>query len=246
MITDTEGRIIDGYTSDPALRADLRAKVDAGEPLAYLIGEWYFWRDAFKITPDCLIPRPDSERVVESALEFLPKSGVFADFCTGSGCIGLSILRERPNLCCIGLDISPGALSVATENARRLGVADRFTPILADLLTDPPPDLPLLEAIVANPPYIPTDALANFPDLAAEPTLALDGGPDGLIFYRRMVDPFAGQLKPGGRFIFEIGYDQADALRAIAARRGFACEIRRDYGGNDRVAILSNPTKGNF
>ena len=239
MITDTERRIIDGYTADSALRADLRAKVDAGEPLAYLIGEWYFWRDAFKITPDCLIPRPDSERLVESALEFLPEAGVFADFCTGSGCIGLSILRERPRLCCIGLDVSTGALAVAGENARRLGMEGRFRPLLADLLADPPPDLPPLEAIVANPPYIRTDALARYPDLAAEPTLALDGGPDGLIFYRRIVDAFAGWLKPGGRFVFEIGYDQADAVRQIAAARGFACEIRRDYGGNDRVAILA-------
>ncbi len=253
MITDTEARIINAYTADPARRAKLRTLVDTGRPLAYLIGEWYFWRDTFVVTPDCLIPRPDTERVVETALEFLPQGGIFADFCTGSGCIGLSVLRERADVRCIGVDVSEGALAVAVENARRLGLAGRFEALRADLLTDTLPDLPMLNLIAANPPYIRTDVLegAEYPDLAAEPALALDGGPDGLVFYRRMVDAFAHRLKPGGHFVFEIGYDQGDAIRQIARARGFACEIRRDYGGNDRVAIFyresaPNPAKGIF
>lgn len=238
MITDFEARLIDEYTSDPEKRAEMRRRVDQGEPLAYLTGEWYFWRYTFKVTPDCLIPRPDTERVVEAALENLPQSGRLADFCTGSGCIGISILAERPDSACVAVDISEKALAVAAENARGMGVADRFRPIRADLLTDSLPDLPKLDLIVSNPPYIRTDVLAESPDLTPEPALALDGGADGLIFYRRIVDTFADRLAENGCFIFEIGYDQGNDLRQIAKDRGFACEIRRDYGGNDRVAIL--------
>lgn len=251
MITGTEAKIIEEYTADPALRAALREQVDAGQPLAYLIGEWYFWRDTFTVTRDCLIPRPDTERVVEAVLEFLPEGGIFADLCTGCGCIGLSVLRERPDLRCIGVDVSRGALDVAAENARRLGMERRFRTVLADLLSDPPLKLPRLDLIAANPPYVRTQVLAGCPGLAAEPALALDGGADGLVFYRRILDAFAKRLRPDGRVVFEIGFDQGDAVRAIAAGRGFECAIRRDYGGNDRVAVLRwgaapNPAKGNF
>ncbi len=238
MITDFEARLIDEHTSDPERRAELRRRVDAGEPLAYLLSEWYFWRYTFKVTPDCLIPRPDTERVVEAALEYLPKDGRFADFCTGSGCIGVSILGERPDTVCAAVDISESALAIATENAHGIGVSERFHPIRADLLTDSLPGLPVLDLIVSNPPYIRTEVLAESPDLSPEPSLALDGGADGLIFYRRIVDAFADRLSPDGCFVFEIGYDQGDALREIARDRGYSCEIRRDYGGNDRVAVL--------
>lgn len=238
MITEFEARIIEEHTGDPAEREELRRRVDAGEPLAYLTGEWYFWRYAFKITPDCLIPRPDTERVVEAVLEMLPKNGRFADFCTGSGCIGISILAERPDSTCVAVDVSEAALAVAAENARRLGVDRRFCAIRADLLSDPLPDLPAPDLIVSNPPYIRTAVLAESPDLIPEPALALDGGADGLIFYRTIVDRFADRLPPEGCFVFEIGYDQGNDLRKIAEERGFTCEIRRDYGGNDRVAIL--------
>ncbi|MGM9681780.1 MAG: peptide chain release factor N(5)-glutamine methyltransferase [Eubacteriales bacterium] len=237
MLTDFERRIILEHTKDEAERERLAGLVDSGTPLAYLIGEWYFRRYTFKITPDCLIPRPDTECTVEAALANLPPRAKFADLCTGSGCMGISILGERTDTQGVAVDISKGALAVAAENAERIGVSDRMDFICADLLTEDPLSGEF-DLILSNPPYIPSADLAKYPDLAAEPAIALDGGLDGLIFYRRFLDGFLGHLKKEGAFVFEIGYDQGDALRNLAADRRLSCEILRDYGGNDRVAVV--------
>ncbi|MGM9636976.1 MAG: peptide chain release factor N(5)-glutamine methyltransferase [Eubacteriales bacterium] len=237
MLTDFERRIICEHTDDPAERERLYTQVDSGTPLAYLIGEWYFWRYTFKITPDCLIPRPDTERVVEAALDNLPENGRFADLCTGSGCIGISILGERGDARGVAVDVSEGALAVAAENADRIGVVERMAFITSDLLTDDPLTGEF-DLILSNPPYIPSADLAKYPDLAAEPAIALDGGLDGLIFYRRFLDAFLRHLAPAGAFVFEIGYDQGESLCRLADDRGLSCEILRDYGGNDRVAVV--------
>lgn len=237
MLTDFERRIIREHTKDPAERERLSRLVESGTPLAYLIGEWYFWRYTFKVTPDCLIPRPDTERVVEVALENLPPKGRFADLCTGSGCIGISILGERGDACGVAVDLSEGALAVAAENAVRMGVSHRVELVKSDLLTDDPLTGEY-DLIVSNPPYIPSADLAGYPDLSAEPSMALDGGSDGLIFYRRFLDAFLRHLKGEGVFVFEIGYDQGKALVGLSDDRGLSCEILRDYGGNDRVAVV--------
>lgn len=245
MLTDFERRIICEHTADPEERERLSTEVDSGTPLAYLIGEWYFWRYTFKITPDCLIPRPDTERVVEAALENLPENGCLADLCTGSGCIGISILRERGDAHGVAVDVSAGALVAAAENAVRMTVADRMAFIRSDLLTDDPLTGEY-DLIVSNPPYIPSADLADYPDLSAEPSLALDGGSDGLIFYRRFLDDFLSHLSPKGTFVFEIGYDQGESLRRLAEDRRLLCEILRDYGGNDRVAVIRRDSADEF
>lgn len=209
-----------------------------GEPLAYLLGEQPFWRYTFKVTPDVLIPRPDTERAVEVALLNLPHGGRFADLCTGSGCIAISICGERSDVSGVMVDLSPKALAIAEENARLIGVSDRLSAVKADILTDGLPSEPF-DLIISNPPYIPTAVIADYPLLAYEPQMALDGGGDGLIFYRALIERFTQYLKPSGVFVFEIGYDQREAIIALAENAGFACHVTKDYGGNDRVALLS-------
>lgn len=208
-----------------------------GEPLAYLLGEQAFWRYTFKVTPDVLIPRPDTERVVECALANLPYGGRFADLCTGSGCIAISLCGERSDLGGVMVDLSPAALRIAEENARTVGVADRLSAICADVLTDNPLD-ERFDLIVSNPPYIPTADIAAYPSLSFEPQMALDGGADGLRFYRALIGRYSSFLKENGAFVFEIGYDQREAILALAETAGFACTVTKDYGSNDRVALL--------
>lgn len=213
-----------------------------GEPLAYLLGEQPFWRYTFKVTPDVLIPRPDTERAVEVALAHLPQGGRFADLCTGSGCIAISICGERTDLSGIMVDLSPAALDIAKENAQLIGVSDRLTAVHADILTDEPLDEPL-DLIISNPPYIESAVIADYPSLAYEPQMALDGGEDGMVFYRALIDRFAKYLKPDGVFVFEIGYHQRDAITTLAHAAGFDCRVTKDYGGNDRVALLRRIAK---
>lgn len=217
------------------------ARYRAGEPLAYLLGEQYFWRYRFTVTPDVLIPRPDTERLVETALSVLPKNGRFADLCTGSGAIVLSVAADRPDLTADALDVSNAALAVAKCNADALGVTDRVRFFGADLFTDDPLE-GLYDAILSNPPYIPAADIAEYPSLVYEPQIALDGGADGLDFYRAILARFAHHLKEGGCFLFEIGYDQGEQICALGSECGFDCTVTKDYGGNDRVAKLIKRT----
>ena len=213
-------------------------RLDSGEPAAYIIGEWYFWRYTFKVNKSCLIPRPDTEIIVENAIREIPKNSVFADLCTGSGCIAISILGERPDLRAVAYDISKEALEAAKENARLIGVSDRVEFINCDLLKENDLGERFFGAIISNPPYIRTDVIADYPDLAREPQIALDGGADGLIFYRHFVSKFSKNLAEGSPFIFEIGFDQANEIKCLAREYNFDCEIKKDYGSNDRAAIL--------
>ena len=214
----------------------------AHEPLAYIIGEREFFGRPFRVTPDVLIPRADTEVIVEAAIARLPRGAFFFDLCSGSGCIAISILCERPDLRALLVDISPAAIAVSRENAERLGVSDRCDFLVADLLADRLPealDAPA-SAVISNPPYIESGVVPTLsPEVLREPHAALDGGDDGLIFYRRLTEAFASTVRRGGFILYEIGYDQGDALRALAAESGMSCEILRDYGDRDRVAVLS-------
>lgn len=223
---------------DPAAYDAALARYRAGEPIAYILGEQYFWRYRFKVTPDVLIPRPDTERLVEIALSLLPQNGRFADLCTGSGAIALSVTADRPDLVCDALDVSPAALAVARENASLLQVSGRVRLFCADLFTDDPLEGEY-DAILSNPPYIPRKDIEQYPSLAFEPQIALDGGADGMDFYRAILARFSHRLKQDGCFLFEIGYDQGDAIRSLAASCGYDCTVTKDYGGNDRVARLT-------
>ncbi len=238
-ITDYERRIAAEHAENAAELENMLGRVQGGEMLAYIIGEWYFYRRYFKINRDCLIPRPDTERVVELAADILEKDGKIADLCTGCGCIGLSVLDERPDCRrALLVDISGGALAAAAENAGIFGFSDRAELRKCDILTENPLGDEKFSLIISNPPYIKTAVVDESEELAAEPRAALDGGADGLIFYRRIVGGFAENLKDGGSFIFEIGYDEADGIKSIAAENGFGCKVFKDYSGNDRVALL--------
>ena len=231
------------YPSSPALEDAIRRRLER-YPLQYLLGEWEFYRQTYEVSPHCLIPRADTERLVEEAIRLLPENAVIADLCTGSGCIAVSVLAERPDTRAIAVDKFEETLAIACRNAAKNGVADRFTPLLADVLEqDFRVSQPPLDAILSNPPYIPTVTVKTLePELFAEPLAALDGGEDGLLFYRALLRGQTPCLKPDGFFLFEIGFDQADALCRLGDATGWTeHRVIRDYGGNDRVLHLRRP-----
>ena len=213
------------------------ARRAAREPLQYIIGSVGFYREEYKVTPDCLIPRSDTEILVDYAVKHIPDGERFADLCSGSGCIGISTLKNTRDTLCDSFDISDGALTLTRENAALNGVADRLTATKKDLLHEEIGGEYF--AILSNPPYIPRSVYEELEkEIFSEPEIAFVGGEDGLIFYERLTPVCIGRIKKGGFLAFEIGYDQADALMTIASKNGCSCEIIKDYSGNDRVAVL--------
>ena len=225
-----------------ALEDAIRRRL-AHEPLQYILGEWEFYRQKYEVSPDCLIPRADTEILVETAIRLLPKGAHFADLCTGSGCIAISTLAERVDTTAVALEKFPATLSLAERNAKKNNVGARFCGILADVLS-PSPDFEgtRFDAILSNPPYIPSaDIKGLSPEVHAEPIAALDGGDDGLIFYRAILKNYKALLKEDGFFLFEIGFDQAEALTALGKEHNFEhIRVIRDFGGNDRVVYISH------
>lgn len=219
---------------------ELHQRRRAGEPVAYLLGVREFYGRPFRVDRRVLIPRPDTEALVEVALERTRRVSLCArvlDLCTGSGCVALTLARERPTTRVLGADLSEGALTVAVENMIRLGAVNcGFLP--SDLFAAFRPGRDRFDLITANPPYIADDEI---PTLAVdiknfEPRLALDGGGDGLAVMRRLVAEAPRFLDDGGVLAVEIGSDQGEATRALFAEAGFRdIEIRRDYGGHERV-----------
>lgn len=217
------------------------------EPLQYILGEWEFFGCDFTVSPHCLVPRPDTELLVETAIRVLPPNARVVDLCTGSGCVAVATLVHRPDVTADALELYPETLKLACENAQRNGVTPRFTPIEADLLKDGAsrlsPRAPY-DAILSNPPYIPTaDIEALSPEVKREPFAALDGGADGLTFYRAILRDYVSLVKPGGHILMEMAYDQAGDLKRLAAEYlpTAAVEILRDLGGNDRVTHITLP-----
>ena len=208
-------------------------------PLQYIIGKWWLAGCEFEVSEDCLVPRPDTETVVELAQKHLPLNAHFADLCTGSGCIAISVLDLRPDTVADAFELYPKTLAIALRNAERNGVQSRFTGIEGDVLCPTLLGERKYDAILSNPPYIRTEVIDTLEkEVLREPRAALDGGEDGLIFYREIVKNNAKNLTEQGFFLFEIGYDQADDLREIARENGFTCRIFKDLGGCDRAALL--------
>ena len=212
---------------------DARKRLAAGEPLPYITGKAYFYREEYEVSPAVLIPRPDTERVVETLVRLLPQGAHFADLCCGSGCIGISALCERRDCTADALDLSAEAVRIARRNAQHNGVYDRYCVSEGDVHTarDTGYDI-----VAANPPYIESGEMATLDDsvLAYEPAIALDGGADGMDFYRVILDRY----RPRICYIFEIGYQQRERICSLAAAHGMSCEVSKDYGGNDRVAVI--------
>lgn len=223
-----------------AALAEAVARRERHEPLQYLLGTWYFCDQEYEVNEHTLIPRADTEILVEEARRLLPPRAHFADLCTGSGCIAVSTLCMRRDTTAIAVDLFPETLAVAQRNAARNGVADRVRFCMADVLSPLPFAPGTFDAILSNPPYIRTEVVGTLsPELAFEPQAALDGGEDGLIFYRAILNQHLPLLRPNGILLFEIGYDQGDDLRCLAAEHGLSCRIVRDLGGCDRVAVLT-------
>ncbi|GJL84610.1 MAG: release factor glutamine methyltransferase [Micavibrio sp.] len=214
----------------------------AGEPVSRILGEREFWGLSFKITPDVLDPRPDTETIIEAALKRFgarpPQSIV--DLGTGSGCILIALLHEWPSAQGVAVDVSENALSVAKENAERHKVADRIRFVEGDWGQDINESFDL---IVSNPPYIPQ---AIIPNLAPEvqnhdPILALQGGEDGLQAYRAIFSQLKPLMNEDAVALFEIGYDQQNDVVRLAEESRFSIEgIYADLAGNQRVVEISS------
>ena len=238
-------------TPDPKYVEAMRrgiARLAAGEPVQYVLGEWDFRSLTLKCDRRALIPRPETEELVTRVLAFAKTYAVprpfVVDVGTGSGCIILSLAKEMADGIFLGLDISADAVSLAQENASRCGLAERVKFAVADGL-DEFDEPETVDILVSNPPYIATaDCSALDPRIRDwEPMNALDGGPAGLDFYERLIGDALNILKPGGGVFFEIGDGQGESLRKLFFDAGFNdIRVEKDYAGHDRYAsaVLSS------
>ena len=198
----------------------------AGEPVAYLIGEWEFYGIPLDISREVLVPRTDTEVLAQRAIQLLQQAEEEArllDLCAGSGCIGLAAAVNAPQSRVVLADWSEGALRICRQNVRRNNLNARVTCVRADAREPAPSALWDFDVIACNPPYIPSGEIdALDPDVKDyEPRMALDGGPDGLDFYRDIAGKWASALRLGGTLLFEVGAGQAPAVEEILAKNGF-------------------------
>jgi release factor glutamine methyltransferase len=219
------------------------------EPIAYLTGRAHFFNLELEVTRDVLIPRPDTETLVENVLQTVRhqagmESPRVIDLCTGSGCIAAAIAHHLKTATVLATDISPAAVSVARRNIERLGLGDRVTVEEGDLFSplQHMVDVQPFHLIVANPPYIRTGDVASLDRSVREyePLQALDGGQDGLTLHRRILDAAADRLVSGGRVYIEIAFDQGELARLVGESYSDFEEVRilKDFGGRDRVLTL--------
>lgn len=215
-------------------------------PLQMILGHTEFMGLEFEVSPATLVPRADTEVVCETALSFLTEGSTILDLCTGTGCVLLSLLEMEEGTTGIGTDISEDAVELSRLNAERLGLSERASFLTGDLYS-PLSEGSRFDLIIANPPYIRSEEIKNLmPEVRDhEPRRALDGGSDGLTYYRRIASGAGDYLIPGGLLLFETGYDQGGQVTEILKENGFSNIIlKRDYGGNVRVCggfLLKKP-----
>ncbi len=213
----------------------------AGEPAAYITGSWNFCGLELTVSKDVLIPRSDTETLVEAALKLSGKSDSelrILDLCTGSGCVGIALAHFFPRSRVVLADSSAAALRVARENVQRCGLGARALCVEADVLTLPSAYLGSFDLIVSNPPYIPSPEIEALDTSVRdyEPRLALDGGDDGLRFYRAILGGWKGLLRQSGWMLFEVGETQADEVEKLMRLAGLRSLCRtKDSAGYDRV-----------
>lgn len=215
----------------------------AREPVARIVGWREFWGMPFELAPETLVPRPDTETVIETTLRHLGAGGPerIVDLGTGSGCLLVALLHELPAAFGLGVDRSFRALATARRNAERNGVGPRAGFVAFDWAAALGGGI---DVLVSNPPYVPSDTIAELaPEVRAhDPRLALDGGADGLSAYRAIFADTARVLAPGGLLVVEIGLDQSDAVPALAAAAGLALvEVAPDLSGRPRAVALKRP-----
>ena len=245
FVTRRDPRLDDGPTEAEAARlaalADRRA---AREPLQYILGEWDFMDFTLKVGRGVLCPRADSEVVCEAAIELLKdaEAPVVYDLCAGTGCLGLGIARHLPGAAVTCVEKSAEAWPYLTANVAGTGVQAVQDDILTYYNRLPSGGADL---IISNPPYLTAEEMAHLmPETAREPAMALDGGADGLDFYRLLTAHYRDALRPGGWLVLEIGCAQAADVLALGAANGWVNgSCRKDYGSNDRVVLLQKPEK---
>ena len=214
-----------------------------GEPLAYIAGSWEFYGLPMTVTPDVLIPRMDTEVMVHAAINALKSFGMrgrVLDLCCGSGCIGCAIASEIPSVRVVAADISAPALEVCRRNIKDNKLTSRIITMHADAKTWPPMSIGSFDIIVSNPPYIATDEILTLDSSVRdyEPLGALDGGDDGLDFYRAIIKYWTISLRPNGLLMFEVGEGQADAVKQMLYAAGYvSVGTVKDTLGVERVVI---------
>ncbi len=225
----------DTVCDSPAVKEAIERR-SARVPLEYITGRADFYRESYKVTEAVLIPRADTEILVDYGVKNLPRGVHFLDLCTGSGCVALSILNNTESTTATAVDISEAALLIARENADTLLISDRINFILANVLTCEPCEC---FAVFSNPPYVSEAAYRELDaEIYKEPSIAFLGGIDGTDFYRALTPMYKEKIDICGFIAYEIGFDQGDALRKIAEENGMYCEILPDLAGRDRVAVL--------
>lgn len=223
-------------TDEPRVLDAVKRRAER-EPLQYIIGKTYFYNEVYEVNPSVLIPRSDTEILVEYATRNIPEGKRFLDLCTGSGCVGISTLKNTKNTTAVLVDISKDALCVAEKNARLNGVSERAELLSCDVLSDEVESE--FFAVLSNPPYVKDGVYGALDaEIFHEPRIAFVGGEDGCDFYRAITRKYKNKISNGGFIAYEIGYDQGGALVEIAEKEGMACRIIKDYSGNDRVAVL--------
>ena len=245
LATGRDPRLDDGPSAaEAACLSTLAERRAAREPLQYILGEWDFMDFTLKVGPGVLCPRADSEIVCESALALLQgrERPVVYDLCAGTGCLGLGIARHSPGALVTCVEKSPEAWQYLTANTAQTGVRTVQADVFTYYKTLPAEGADL---IISNPPYLTgAEMRALMPETAQEPAMALDGGADGLDFYRLLTEKYRDAVRPGGWLVLEIGYAQGPAVLALGAACGWVnTSCRKDYGGNDRAVLLQKPEK---
>lgn len=227
--------------------AEFRALLErraSGVPTQYLTGHKEFYNRRFAVDPRVLIPRPETELLVDHVLQVLPRDAPsrVLDVCTGSGCIAVTVAAERPQASVWATDLSEGACALARQNAEALGVGARVTVLQGDLFAPLPPDA-RFDVVVSNPPYVTTAEMGTLQlEVRQEPRLALEGGVDGLDVVRRVVAGAMERLVPGGLLAMEIGEEQGPAVQALLEGAGYAgARVVRDLERRDRFALGTRP-----
>ena len=250
--TDATGYLLHALDSVSTETADAAEKMllrrIGGEPLQYILGQWSFLDDTFFVGPGVLIPRPETEELVLQCETLLRgrRAPVIIDLCAGSGCIGLSLQKLVPEAQVYLVEYSDDALCYLQKNAAHLGLDEKVHILRGDVLCGAGafPQLPQADLIVSNPPYIRADEIASLQrEVQREPRMALDGGEDGLTFYRCFATEWNSKLKEDGCFAFECGEGQGSMIASLFENVGFQSTITYDFNGFDRFVIVSRSRK---
>lgn len=227
---------------EAALCRNLAKKRSQHYPLQYLLGKWEFYGHSISVGEGVLIPRQETELLCEKSIQMIGKrEAIVLDLCSGSGCIAVAISKACPNAKIFSVELSKKAIDYCKKNREMNGLTPEV--IEGDVLKKETAALcPDADIIICNPPYLNEEELKNRQaELWFEPEMALDGGEDGLVFYREILKNFSGKLKAGGSFLFEIGFSQGEQIKEIMRKQSgyLEPEVFPDFGGNDRVAVLT-------